>query len=68
MPQPQVTSAKELEALVQHMGFLPLFACSIPHFSVEEFTPQPLLVRGGLRRPPWEWRMEAAKRDIIAYA
>ena len=66
MPQPQITSAEELEALVQQMGFLPFFACSIPHFSVEEFTPGHYWFVEG-QDGPWEWRMEAARRGAVAY-
>ena len=39
MLHPELHSAMELEALVQQMGFLPFFRCSIPRFSIEEFTP-----------------------------
>ena len=39
MPKPRITNAMELEALVQQMGFLPFFSCSIPAFSIEELTP-----------------------------
>ena len=35
---PKITNAMELEALVQQMGFLPFFLCSIPNFSIEECT------------------------------
>ena len=34
---PQITNAMDQEALVQRMGFLPFFACSIPTFSIIEF-------------------------------
>ena len=36
MPKAKITSAMELEMLVQQMGFLPFFSCSIPSFSIEE--------------------------------
>lgn len=66
MPQPRITSVKELEALVQQMGFLPFFACAIPHFSVEEFTPSCYWFAEG-QDGPWEWRMEVARRGAVAY-
>ena len=39
MRKPQVHNAMELEALVQKLDFLPFFSCSIPNFSIEDFTP-----------------------------
>lgn len=66
MPQPQITSAKELVTLVQQVGFPPFFACSIPRFSVEEPTPSCCWFVEG-RDGPWEWRMEAARRGTVAY-
>ena len=66
MPKPKITSAKELEALVQQMGFLPFFPCSIPNFSIEEFTPSRYWFVEGVDGP-WEWRMEVARRGVVAY-
>ena len=62
----RITIAEELETLVQQMGFLPFFACSIPRFSVEEPTPSCCWFVEG-RDGPWEWRMEAARRGTVAY-
>ncbi len=39
MPNPKITSAMELEELVRQTGGLPFFPCSIPNFSIKEFTP-----------------------------
>lgn len=64
MPKPKITSAKELEALVQQMGFLPFFPCSIPDFSIEEFTPSRYWFVEGVNGP-WEWRMELARRGVV---
>ncbi len=61
MPKPKITSAMELEMLVQQMGFLPFFSCSIPSFSIEEFTPSRYWFVDGVDGP-WEWRMELARR------
>lgn len=63
---PKITGAIELEALVQQMGFLPFFRCSIPNFSIEEFTPSRYWFATGVDGP-WEWRMELAHRGIVAY-
>lgn len=61
MLKPKITSAMELEALVQQMGFLPFFRCSIPNFSIEEFTPSRYWFAASVDGP-WEWRMELARR------
>ena len=66
MPKLKITSAMELEALVQQMGFLPFFPCSIPNFSIEEFTPSRYWFVEGVEGP-WEWRMELARRHVVAY-
>ena len=56
MLKPKITSAMELEALVQQTGFLPFFSCLIPIFSIEEFTPVRYWFADGVDGP-WEWRM-----------
>ena len=66
MPKLKITSAMELEMLVQQMGFLPFFSCSIPSFSIEEFTPSRYWFVDGVDGP-WEWRMELARRGVVAY-
>ena len=66
MRKPQVHNAMELEALVQQMGFLPFFSCSIPDFSLEAFTPSRYWFVEGVDGP-WEWRMELARRGVVAY-
>ena len=66
MPRPEIHNAMELEALTQQMGFLPFFACSVPHFSIEEFTPSRYWFVEGVDGP-WEWRMELARRGVVAY-
>lgn len=66
MPQTKITNVMELEALVQRMGLLPFFACSIPRFSIEEFTPSRYWFVDGVDGP-WEWRMEAVRRGSVAY-
>ena len=66
MRKPQVHNAMELEALVQQMGFLPFFSCSIPDFSIEDFTPSRYWFVEGVEGP-WDWRMELARRGVVAY-
>lgn len=66
MRKPQIHNAMELEALVQQLGFLPFFSCSIPNFSIEEFTPEQYWFANGVDGP-WEWRMELARRGVVAY-
>ncbi len=66
MPQPKIHNAMELENLVQQMGFLPFFACSVPHFSIEEFTPSRYWFVEGVEGP-WEWRMDLARRGVVAF-
>ena len=66
MPLPRIHSAMELEALVQEIGFLPFFACSIPGFSVEESTSSRYWFVSGVDGP-LEWRMELARRGVAAY-
>ena len=66
MPQPKIHYAMELEALVQQIGFLPFFACSVPNFSIEKFTANRywFTENGG---GPWVWQMEVAQRGVAAY-
>ena len=66
MFHPELHNAAELEALVQQMGFLPFFRCTIPQFSIEEFTPGLYWFVDGVDGP-WEWRMELARRGVVAY-
>ena len=66
MPQPKIHNAAELETLVQQMGFLPFFSCGVPNFSIEEFTPSRYWFVDGVEGP-WEWRMELARRGVVAY-
>lgn len=66
MPQIEIHNAMELEALVLKMGFLPFFAHSISRFSIEDFTPRQYWFVDGVDGP-WEWRMELARRGMVAY-
>ena len=66
MPQPKIHNTIELETLVQQMGFLPFFSCGVPNFSIEEFTPSRYWFVDGVEGP-WEWRMQLARRGVVAY-
>ena len=65
MLKPRIHNAMELEALVQQMGFLPFFVCSIPNFSIEKFTPSRYWFTENVDGP-WEWRIEVARRGMVA--
>ncbi len=60
-------SAGDLEALIQKVGFLPLFANEIPGFSVEERTPADCWWTGDPVSDPWEWRIQLSSRESLAY-
>lgn len=66
MTTQQIHNSNELETLVQCMGLLPFFACGIPGFSIEEFTPSQFWFKEGVDGP-WEWRMDVARQGMVAY-
>lgn len=60
-------TAEDVVRTIHEIGFLPFFATDIPGFSVEEhtwawdwWTDDPVT-------DPWNWRMEIAAREDIAY-
>ena len=57
----------ELTALIDRVGFLPLFRSGIPGFSVEEYANPRYWWTGDPERDPWEWRKEAARDRRMAY-
>lgn len=61
-----VTNAKELESLINDIGFLPLFKNEIPGYSVQECTPQEYWFVAGVDGP-WEWKEQIAVKSEIAY-
>jgi hypothetical protein len=63
----QITTARELTALVNEIGFIPLFKGGVEGFSVEELTPGGVWYEGG-DGDPWSWREELAAEGIVAYA
>ena len=60
-------SADELAALVEQVGFLPLFTCEIPGFSVEEHTDPTFWWSDKPKKDPWNWRTVIARDGKIAY-
>ena len=42
------------------------FACSVPNFSIGEFTLSRYWFAEGVDGP-WDWRMEVARRGVVAY-
>ena len=61
-----VQSMADLEALIRYTGFLPLFRCSIPGFSVEENVHPSVWFQDGVEGP-WEWRGRIAQKGEIFY-
>lgn len=62
---PAITNAKQLDELVEELGFLPFFTNEIPGFSVEECCPREYWftdIPG-----PWEWKSEIAEKKHTAY-
>lgn len=57
----------DLLRLIHEVGFLPLFANSIPGFSVEERTTPDSWWTGDPESDPWEWRVILAASDEVAY-
>lgn len=60
-------SSAELTALVNEIGFLPLFRNELPLFSVEERTEPLFWWSGDEARDPWEWRRVIAAAGEVAY-
>ena len=60
-------SPDELLALVQEIGFLPLFSNSIPGFSVEDHTPAEDWWQDDPATDPWAWRQVLAPNRLVAY-
>jgi hypothetical protein len=63
----RLRSAEDLAALVERIGFLPLFSNEIPGFSVEERTTAQSWWSSDPEDDPWEWRIALAKRQELGY-
>ena len=57
----------EMTALINKVGFLPLFRNEIEGFSVEEYANPRYWWSGDPERDPWEWRKDAARSHEMAY-
>jgi hypothetical protein len=60
-------NSSDLTALVNKIGFLPLFKGAIEGFSVEEHTNPGDWWSGNPEKDPWEWRSIIAAEGNIAY-
>ncbi len=58
---------EELACYIRQVGFLPLFANSIPGFSVEEHTASRFWWSGVTEHDPWEWRRILPAQGELAY-
>lgn len=63
----RIKSSAELSALVNEIGFLPLFKNNVTGFSVEELTTADSWWAGVPEEDPWEWREVVATEGKIAY-
>jgi len=60
-------SPEDLLALVEEIGFMPLFGNLIPEFSVEEHTPAADWWTDDPATDPWAWRQVLAPNSRVAY-
>ena len=60
-------NSEELVALINELGFLPLFRNEASGFSVEERTEPLFWWSGDVARDPWEWRQQVAAGGEVAY-
>ncbi len=63
----RLRTSADLTRYVLEVGFLPLFRCGIPGFSVEERTVSAHWWTGDERVDPWEWRRILAASGDVAY-
>lgn len=61
-----VCCAQDVIDLTRETGFLPLFACGIPGFSVEDCCPPDLWFTEGVDGP-WEWKGPVARSGWCLY-
>jgi hypothetical protein len=64
---PQVNTKEELCALIEDIGFLPLFRSDIPGFSVEDITRGERWFSDDTEHDPWDWRKRIAAEGVITY-
>ncbi|MCR5273401.1 MAG: hypothetical protein K6E13_10550 [Lachnospiraceae bacterium] len=62
-----IQTVEELEAFIEEVGFVPLFANEIEGFSVEEHTAPDYWWTDVYEKDPWRWREIVAREKRIAY-
>lgn len=68
MKLPHISTCRQLWALIDEIGFLPLFENSLPGFSVRELTDaNAWWNESAPELDPWEWRKSIAAEGQIAY-
>lgn len=60
-------SSDDLLAVIDKVGFLPLFSNDIPGFSVENMTDPAFWWSGNADKDPWEWRIVLSRTGKVAY-
>ena len=60
-----IRSKADMVAAVERLGILPLFANSIPRFSIEELSAPEIWFSGG--EGPWEWKGPVIRETGCAY-
>ena len=63
----QLARYGDLCTLIEKIGFIPLFSCVIPGFSVEELTVANPWWSDDIEHDPWQWRQRVATEGNIAY-
>ncbi len=63
----RLKSAEDAAALIQKIGFLPLFSNEIPGFSIEEHTLSADWWSASPLLDPWDWRGPLARRPDLIY-
>ena len=63
----RLSTADELQSLIGEIGYLPLFAGSIPGFSVQELTDPAAWFSENPERDPWLWREQLSLAGELAY-
>lgn len=64
---PEVNTKEELCALIEDIGFIPLFKSAVPGFSVEDITRGERWFSDDSEHDPWDWRKVIAADGSIAY-
>ncbi|MDO4588135.1 MAG: hypothetical protein Q4C95_12730 [Planctomycetia bacterium] len=62
-----IRNYRDLQPLVEELGFLPLLPGIIPTFSLWDYTDNSTWFQQGDPNDPWEWRCRAAGEGNLAY-